>query len=266
MSTFLLKWKPSVYPWLELPECVDQVRHEGSCLLRWSCGNTKKIKAGDRVFLLRRPNPPAGIMGAGTVTKGSYEDEHYARPSETAVYVEARFDSLINVTTESAVLSVSRLSQPDLSGGPWTIRGSGKTIPSPVAEKLEHVWQQLLDVRAKYSAPLPEEIAVPQKFTEGAMRQITVNAYERDPEARQLCIEHHGWRCAVCKFDFEERYGELGRGFIHVHHLKPLSETQRPHEISPIDDLRPVCPNCHAMLHRPPEVMAIETLETLLRR
>src|SRR5215510_687494 len=72
---------------------------------------------------------------------------------------------------------------------------------------------------------------------------------ERDPIARQRCIELYGYRCSVCKFTLEEVYGEIGREFIHVHHLRPLSGIAEEYEIDPVEDLRPVCPNCHAMLH-----------------
>jgi 5-methylcytosine-specific restriction protein A len=39
-------------------------------------------------------------------------------------------------------------------------------------------------------------------------------------------------------------------GFIHVHHIKPLAKLGSNYKIDPIKDLRPVCPNCHAVLHR----------------
>jgi 5-methylcytosine-specific restriction protein A len=77
-----------------------------------------------------------------------------------------------------------------------------------------------------------------------------VNAYERDPRARKACLAHHGTNCSVCGFNFESRYGKIGEGFIHVHHLVPLSEVGEDYEVDPIADLLPVCPNCHAMLHR----------------
>ena len=50
--------------------------------------------------------------------------------------------------------------------------------------------------------------------------------------------------------DFENMYGELGKGFIHVHHIVPISMIGKEYKIDPIKDLVPVCPNCHAMLHR----------------
>jgi len=97
---------------------------------------------------------------------------------------------------------------------------------------------------------LPEEVRVPSKFIEGASRLISVNIYERNPKARRACIVHYGYTCQICNFDFENIYGEIGREYIHVHHLLPLSRINTTYEIDPITDLIPVCPNCHAMLHR----------------
>lgn len=85
---------------------------------------------------------------------------------------------------------------------------------------------------------------------EGKTRTITVNAYERNPKARSECIRHHGCACKVCNFNFAKVYGEKAEGYIHVHHLIPLSQIQGEYEVDPINDLIPVCPNCHAMLHR----------------
>jgi 5-methylcytosine-specific restriction protein A len=89
-----------------------------------------------------------------------------------------------------------------------------------------------------------------EKLFEGAKKQIVVNAYERNIKARQICINTYGYKCSICDFDFEEFYGDLGFQFIEVHHLKPLHEIDKEYHVDPINDLRPVCPNCHAMLHR----------------
>ncbi|ESH65386.1 endonuclease [Salmonella enterica subsp. enterica serovar Bareilly str. 2780] len=81
-------------------------------------------------------------------------------------------------------------------------------------------------------------------------RAITVNAYERAHEARRACIEHHGAVCKCCCFDFEKTYGEHGKGFIHVHHIRPLRTLGEGYQINPVTELIPLCPNCHAMVHR----------------
>lgn len=111
---------------------------------------------------------------------------------------------------------------------------------------------------------LPEEIEPHTTFREGATRQIVVNAYERNLEARQRCIDYFGTSCSVCGFGFEEKYGEVGKGYIHVHHLRQLSEIGEEYQVDPILDLRPVCPNCHAMIHRRSPPYDIEELRALL--
>lgn len=87
-------------------------------------------------------------------------------------------------------------------------------------------------------------------FAEGSAKQLSVNRYERSPLNRKLCLSIHGYRCKICNFDFFEQYGELGREFIHVHHITPVSQIGANYLIVPEKDLIPVCPNCHAMLHR----------------
>jgi 5-methylcytosine-specific restriction protein A len=106
----------------------------------------------------------------------------------------------------------------------------------------------------------PDELEL-GKYIEGAKKLVRVNAYERDPKARAACLAHYGRNCVVCSFSFESRYGEIGRDFIHVHHLNPLSLKDGEYALDPIADLRPVCPNCHAMLHRGDELMSIEKLK-----
>lgn len=97
-------------------------------------------------------------------------------------------------------------------------------------------------------AALPEEVDS-EKLVEGAFRQITVNAYERNPVARQRCLAAHGTTCVVCGFDFRKVYGAESKVGIHVHHLVPIASIGESYEVDPIKDLRPVCPNCHAFIH-----------------
>ena len=88
------------------------------------------------------------------------------------------------------------------------------------------------------------------KYQEGTVMQVLINKFERNRETRQKCIEAHGCYCHVCGLDFAKKYGEIGKGFIHVHHLIPISTIREDYVVDPINDLIPVCPNCHAMLHR----------------
>jgi len=85
---------------------------------------------------------------------------------------------------------------------------------------------------------------------EGAKKTVSVNKYERSKKNRDACIAEFGSNCQVCGFSFGSTYGELGQGCIHVHHLVPVSKMGGEYRINPIEDLIPVCPNCHWMLHR----------------
>ncbi|WP_413504115.1 HNH endonuclease [Serratia grimesii] len=119
---------------------------------------------------------------------------------------------------------------------------------------------------AYYDAnPYPDELNTQDNYIEGAKKRVTVNAYERDPRARQACIDRHGTTCQGCGFNFEKVYGEHGRGFIHVHHIKPIHTIGEGYVLNPIEDLVPLCPNCHAMVHRGSEVLSIDKLKVLIK-
>jgi 5-methylcytosine-specific restriction protein A len=99
-----------------------------------------------------------------------------------------------------------------------------------------------------------------EELLEGECKQVTRNVYERNREARRKCLEYYGYTCTVCHFDFEKQYGDIGRAFIHVHHLVPLAMRGKEYQINPVEDLRPVCPNCHAILHKKEPPYLVEEL------
>ncbi len=114
----------------------------------------------------------------------------------------------------------------------------------------------------------PDEIPIKDisKIFEGAQKTIIVNSYERSAKARELCIMYYGSTCCVCSFDFEKIYGELGKDYIHVHHIVKISDIGKEYEVDPKNDLRPVCPNCHAMLHKNGATpLSIEELKAIIQ-
>ena len=109
------------------------------------------------------------------------------------------------------------------------------------------------------SPVFPDELSDDSaEYIEGKKKSVLVNQYERDPKARSVCINHYGANCFICGFDFGEAYGKECEGLIHVHHLRKISETDGEHSIDPIEDLRPVCPNCHMVLHSKKEGYSID--------
>lgn len=146
----------------------------------------------------------------------------------------------------------------------WDTQMSGIQIPDNVAKELRTLWESFID---SINFSFPEEVeSREEEIFEGAVRRVTVNAYERNPEARRQCIKHYGTECCICGFDFVKIYGEIGKDFIHVHHLKQISEIGETYQIDSIQDLRPVCPNCHAIIHKRKPPYAIVEVKSFLNR
>jgi len=265
MAHYLLKWNPDSWSEEKFREYFDAFeRNEPS---RWSCGNTKKIAPGDRFYLIKNGKQGNGLIGSGAILSTPYEAAHYdeqkAIDGKEALFVDVMFDYLVRPGGPIPILR-SELESADLASPVWDTQGSGKTIPDPIATSLYSLWKTRVQVE---EFQLPEEIAESDEtFPEGATKRVAVNAYERSPEARRKCLNKWGYNCTVCHFHFELRYGPLGRGFMHVHHLRPLSSVKSSHDVNPVNDLRPVCPNCHAMLHRQSPPLSIEELQEVVGR
>lgn len=111
----------------------------------------------------------------------------------------------------------------------------------------------------------PDDIPKETIHKEGSAKSIQVNIYERDADARLKCIKHYGFDCSVCRVNLEKTYGEIGRNYIHVHHLIPIASIGEEYIVDPIKDLRPVCPNCHSMLHRKNPPYSVEELTFMIK-
>ena len=112
----------------------------------------------------------------------------------------------------------------------------------------------------------PDDINAEYELFEGAKKKVIVNSYERNKKARAECIAYHGDKCTVCGMSFLDVYGEHGRGFIHVHHIVELSDIARQYKVDPINDLVPICPNCHAMIHHGNTQMDINELKMTIEK
>jgi 5-methylcytosine-specific restriction protein A len=114
---------------------------------------------------------------------------------------------------------------------------------------------------------VPEEyIDEISKLFEGKQNKYLTNTYERNLKAREICLKYYGYKCIICGFDFEKIYGEIGKGIIHVHHVNKISEINGEHEIDPIKELVPVCPNCHTVIHSKKEMYTIDGMNEIINK
>lgn len=268
MATYLLTWNPYKWHWEILDEISAKSKNGETVLDEWSCGNTKKIQSGDRFFLMKlgkerdnRENQK-GIMASGSIISNVYDREHWdieeRKLGKRVLSVDIRYDILLNPYNEE-ILSFEVLPK-EMN---WFPQASGVEIKEEITKQIEELWAKFLDSGIE----IPEEIEKSESLNifEGAKKTIQVNAYERNPVARRICIEKYSSKCSVCNFNFNKVYGEeIAENFIHVHHLKPLHEIGEKYKVNPIEDLRPVCPNCHAMIHKKNPPYSIEEIKEFI--
>lgn len=182
--------------------------------------------------------------------------------------VNARYGKLGHALCDE--LGITPQIRPDDSYRWWSVWSRGwKAEEGFVWQMLPNVAKALEQLRWVGSGgdfSLPDEVPAAVELVEGAKMRVEVNAYERSPEARRLCIAAHGSNCCICGLNFGEVYGSDAEGYIHVHHVRPLAEIGKEYVVNPVEDLRPVCPNCHAVLHRRMPAFEIEEVRKMLHR
>lgn len=117
----------------------------------------------------------------------------------------------------------------------------------------------------KSSSPVAElkiEEDVIEHATEGLRKELSFLSRSRNRAIRDQCAARDNYTCRVCGINFAKVYGERGKRFIEVHHIKPLSSYEGEHEI-PLEDLIALCSNCHSMVHYGKNTLSIEKLKEL---
>ncbi len=265
MNTFLLTWNPQKWRWSTLAQDLNTFRARGLLEMTWSCGNRKAIYPGDRIFLLKQgQEEPRGLFASGYVTSAASEGQHFTDPDRTAIYVDIDFDVLLDPYRD--VFPRLRLDEQPFAAVNWSTQSGGIAIAPDVAVELEIAWDE--HVRLHGLDPIRpgcESGMANSFYAEGRRHTVVASRLERSAAARRACIQSRGCRCLVCGVDFGEFYGIMGRGFIHVHHEEMLAGPRGERHTNPLDDLVPVCPNCHAMLHHENPPLAVAELRRRIR-
>lgn len=99
--------------------------------------------------------------------------------------------------------------------------------------------------------------------SEGTPTEIKSIRYERNEVNRKICIKRKGYTCCVCGLNFEQTYGNIGKGFVEIHHTTPVSQMGSDYILNIDRDLVPICSNCHSMAHRSNPPLPISKLKEL---
>lgn len=181
-----------------------------------------------------------------TRTTNIYGTEYYLQK----IYEENGVDGLQN-----ALLSLSQHID-------YYEEKSGSSV-----KKRKDVYERYLNLIDKepQKTVYPDEVDIEIEYSEGKTKKVLVNSYERNTVARKKCIEHFGLNCQVCDFNFKDKFGDLGKDFIHVHHKIDIATIGNEYSVNPLTDLIPVCPNCHSMLHKRKPAYSISELKAMMK-
>lgn len=114
---------------------------------------------------------------------------------------------------------------------------------------------------------LPPELLVSntgESKLEGEKSTILQNKYERSRFNRAMCLRAHGFTCKACGDTLSNKYGVVAQELVHVHHIKPISTLGGATAVDPINDLVPLCPNCHNVIHRRNPPFSLEELKEII--
>ncbi len=234
----------------------------------WSVTQPKhqnEIKVGDLVYIWRAKgtiNAISGVVAFGVVNEESKPreevknklalyDELWREDFSEASQIKAGIKlKEIRLNPNEGMISSEVFQQDPILSQTQLIKarvGSNFLLNKIQSLLVEQYWAAL-------NPTVYEEDEEQIKTKEGRIILRIHKVRERDPKIKNKAIEvfiklNGSIFCEVCKFSFEEKYGTLGKGFIEVHHLKPISEYDE-NEITSIDNLKLVCSNCHSMIHR----------------
>ena len=147
MGSYLLTWNPSKWNWDNFNECINAINKNGYFSDNWSCGRTKRIIKGDRIFLIRLGSKPRGIIASGWSTSSYYEDEHWDETKKIpALYIDIKLDVLLDPEQEP-IFSGTYLKSGILANMHWFPQSSGIKIPDDIAKQLVQRSTNILSIR-----------------------------------------------------------------------------------------------------------------------
>jgi hypothetical protein len=263
MKTYLLTWNPKKKE-ADWSAVIARLEAGIPVVSRWSCGNNQSIHKEARVFLLRQGPDNPGIVGSGSVTKGSHPDKHWdlvkRRQGRKAWFLKVKWDSMLPSEKCLSRAALVKAKGTLLSKGLLNAAASGLVVDPLFADPLEKRWDSFL--RISYFSPVIGPLGV--SGWEG--ERVEYRAYRRKRDRKLLEAARHAAKgiCAVCQVDYSKILQGNGVRVLQVHHKQQLGQLQTP-RLNSSEDLAVVCANCHALIHaNPRKAVAVEVLNSML--
>ncbi|MCL2130796.1 MAG: HNH endonuclease [Treponema sp.] len=243
MKTYLLTWNPNISPWDNIDNEIIELQEKDYTDNRWDCNNSN-VKPGDLYFIIAvGGSKRKGIFCFGIVEDFLLKQESLINKDRITNRIIGKNYILLNPEKDE-IIDLNYLNN-HFPNQKWTPQNCGIIIKDEYANILLNNWEEHIGKYKLYKNKINNRI-----YLDGNPQQKLYTYYERDSKARDKCLQIKGYTCAVCEKKMVDIYGDIGKEYIHVHHIKFLSSIKKEHKIIPENDLEPVCPNCHSMLHK----------------
>ena len=188
---------------------------------------------------------------------------------------DTRFDQIVRNLVSHKALSRRGLALEDGLPTVLTITDQGRRFLNRYKDDLNTLLIFPLDDISNELSSLarnePRVVLDERTVIEGELRIRTQEYRTRSRYLRDAAIEHYSVNghivCQSCEFEFAAAYPGVGDGYIQIHHLKPVSymkgeEIDMAHALN---NVCPLCANCHQMVHRNTPPLSIADLQSHLR-
>ena len=243
---------------------IEMMKKSNRIAIGWSeIGDLRKVK----------PKAASDITSIISEFYSDLNNAHLGGPSLWNLYHEMKIGDYVIINSYSKKCCVFEITGPYIyESGNKQIVGYGHQRPAVLTGiNPDELWEEIgsnigegQNIRWTLVSCKTTKIAEEIIYREGQRYSIPSTVIERNPDARAKCLAHYGYQCTVCGFDFKAVYGDIGDNFIHVHHRVDISTKDGEYIVDPIKDLVPICPNCHAMVHKVKPSMEIEKLMMII--
>lgn len=226
------KWKDSTGVYYHFPSRYAQLLAKGTQVIYYK--GSLKYKSYRKKRLHDSPHYFGyGVIGTLRKDKNSHKNDWYDDMEEFLEFsnpvLAKENDNFLEIIPENRKTNYWR------DG----VRKISKDVFELILSKSKLTIENIQVYQAEYSS-----------YEEGSKKLVYTSKYEKNPKLRRETIRIKGTTCVCCGFNFKETYGDIGESYIHIHHTKPLHIFEGEVISVSVEDMEPVCPNCHAMLHR----------------
>lgn len=152
MPAYLCTWNPTKTDWPTFEEDAAKVQRGETPRFNWSVGNQTRIRAGDRLYLLRQGPDHPGLIACARASSDVFRETHWSDPGKVANYVSAELEWLVNPKQSDRYITRDELRK-RFPQQTWDTQTSGITVLPEVAEALEEIIDDLKSLNSESEVP-----------------------------------------------------------------------------------------------------------------